>query len=50
MPFEDAGGVEKLPGHLVQVTGKLTRKGGIFTEHFKFLKGLTKRTPKFAGR
>jgi 5-methyltetrahydropteroyltriglutamate--homocysteine methyltransferase len=46
MPFEDAGGVEKLPGHLVQVTGKLTRKGGIFTEHFKFLKALTKRTPK----
>jgi 5-methyltetrahydropteroyltriglutamate--homocysteine methyltransferase len=46
MPFEDAGGVEKLPGHLVQVTGKLTRKGGIFIEHFKFLKGATARTPK----
>lgn len=46
MPFEDAGGVEKLPGHLVQVTGKLTRKGGIFTEHFKFLKSVTARTPK----
>ena len=46
MPFEDAGGVDKLPGHLVQVTGKLTRKGGIFTEHFKYLKSLTKRTPK----
>jgi 5-methyltetrahydropteroyltriglutamate--homocysteine methyltransferase len=46
MPFEDAGGVEKLPGHLVQVTGKLTRKGGIFTEHFKFLKSATARTPK----
>jgi 5-methyltetrahydropteroyltriglutamate--homocysteine methyltransferase len=46
MPFEDAGGVEKLPGHLVQVTGKLTRKGGIFTEHFKFLKAATTRTPK----
>ena len=46
MPFEDAGGVEKLPGHLVQVTGKLTRKGGIFTEHFKFLKAATSRTPK----
>ncbi len=46
MPFEDAGGVEKLPGHLVQVTGKLTRKGGIFTEHFKFLKAATARTPK----
>lgn len=46
MPFEDAGGVEKLPGHLVQVTGKLTRKAGIFTEHFKFLKSVTGRTPK----
>ncbi len=46
MPFEDAGGVEKLPGHLVQVTGKLTRKGGIFTEHFKFLKTATSRTAK----
>jgi 5-methyltetrahydropteroyltriglutamate--homocysteine methyltransferase len=46
MPFEDAGGVEKLPGHLVQVTGKLARKQGIFTEHFKFLKSVTKRTPK----
>jgi 5-methyltetrahydropteroyltriglutamate--homocysteine methyltransferase len=46
MPFEDAGGVEKLPGHLVQVTGKLSRKHGIFTEHFKYLKAQTKRTPK----
>jgi 5-methyltetrahydropteroyltriglutamate--homocysteine methyltransferase len=46
MPFEDAAGAEKLPGHLVQVTGKLVRKSGIFTEHFKFLKGLTRRTPK----
>jgi 5-methyltetrahydropteroyltriglutamate--homocysteine methyltransferase len=46
MPFEDASGVDKLPGHLVQVHGKLERKGGIFTEHFKYLKGLTSRTPK----
>jgi 5-methyltetrahydropteroyltriglutamate--homocysteine methyltransferase len=46
MPFEDAGGIETLPGHLVQVTGKLTRKRGIFTEHFKFLKSVTTRTPK----
>ena len=46
MPFEDAGGVEKLPGHLVQVTGKLTRKGGIFTEPFEYLKSVTARTPK----
>jgi 5-methyltetrahydropteroyltriglutamate--homocysteine methyltransferase len=46
MPFEDASGTEKLPGHLVQVTGKLSRQGGIFTEHFKFLKALTRRTPK----
>jgi 5-methyltetrahydropteroyltriglutamate--homocysteine methyltransferase len=46
MPFEDASGVERLPGHLVQVIGKLTRPRGIFTEHFKFLKALTKRTPK----
>jgi 5-methyltetrahydropteroyltriglutamate--homocysteine methyltransferase len=46
MPFEDASGTEKLPGHLVQATGKLTRKGGIFTEHFRFLKAATARTPK----
>jgi len=46
MPFQDSGGVEKLPGHLVQVTGKLTRKGGIFTDQFKFLKSVTKGTPK----
>jgi 5-methyltetrahydropteroyltriglutamate--homocysteine methyltransferase len=38
--------VERLPGHLVQVIGKLTRPRGIFTEHFKFLKALTKRTPQ----
>lgn len=48
LPFEDANGVEKLPGHLVQVHGKLERKGGIFTEHFKYLKGLTTRTPKMS--
>jgi 5-methyltetrahydropteroyltriglutamate--homocysteine methyltransferase len=46
MPFQDEGGVEKLPGHLVQVTGRLKRERGIFTEHFKFLKALTKKTPK----
>lgn len=46
MPFQDASGAEKLPGHLVQVTGKLRREKGIFTEHFKFLKSVTKETPK----
>jgi 5-methyltetrahydropteroyltriglutamate--homocysteine methyltransferase len=46
MPFQDESGVEKLPGHLVQVTGKLKREKGIFTEHFRFLKRATKRVPK----
>jgi 5-methyltetrahydropteroyltriglutamate--homocysteine methyltransferase len=46
MPFEDSKGAETLPGHLVQVTGRLTRKGGIFTEHFRFLKSVARGTPK----
>lgn len=48
MPFEDAGGIEKLPGHLVQVHAKLERKQGIFTEHFKYLKAITSKTPKMS--
>ena len=46
LPFQDEKGTEKLPGHLVQVDGKLRRDGGIFGEAFKFLKSTTKRTPK----
>jgi methionine synthase II (cobalamin-independent) len=46
MPFQDDRTVEKLPGHIVRVKQKLRRDKGIFTEHFKFLKGLTSRTPK----
>ncbi len=46
MPFQDESGAEKLPGHLVQVTGKLKRERGIFTGQFKFLKAATRRTPK----
>lgn len=46
LPFQDDTSVEKLPGHLVQVDGKLSRPKGIFTEHFSFLKSLTRQTPK----
>jgi 5-methyltetrahydropteroyltriglutamate--homocysteine methyltransferase len=48
VPFQDQSGVEKLPGHLVQVDGKLKRRSGIFTEHFRFLKATTQRTPKIS--
>jgi 5-methyltetrahydropteroyltriglutamate--homocysteine methyltransferase len=46
LPFRDDTAAEVLPGYIVEVRGKLTREGGIFTEHFKFLKNITRRTPK----
>jgi 5-methyltetrahydropteroyltriglutamate--homocysteine methyltransferase len=46
LPFQDDTSAETLPGHIIEVHAKLTREGGIFTEHFKFLKNITKRTPK----
>jgi 5-methyltetrahydropteroyltriglutamate--homocysteine methyltransferase len=46
LPFQDDQTVDKLPGHIVRVRSRLTRERGIFTEHFKFLKSQTKRTPK----
>jgi len=46
MPFQDAKGVDALPGHIVRVEQKLRREKGIFTEHFSFLKSITVRTPK----
>ncbi len=48
LPFQDDATVEKLPGHIVQVTKKLKREGGIFTDHFAYLKSLTTRTPKIS--
>jgi 5-methyltetrahydropteroyltriglutamate--homocysteine methyltransferase len=48
LPFQNDTTVEKLPGHLVRVTGKLKRVKGIFTEHFAFLKQQTGRTPKIS--
>jgi 5-methyltetrahydropteroyltriglutamate--homocysteine methyltransferase len=48
MPFQDDSSVDKLPGHIVRVTKRLSRTKGIFTEHFKFLKSLTSRTPKIS--
>jgi methionine synthase II (cobalamin-independent) len=46
LPFQDDSSVDKLPGHIVEVKSKLKRDGGIFTAHYKFLHGATKRTPK----
>jgi 5-methyltetrahydropteroyltriglutamate--homocysteine methyltransferase len=46
MPFQDDKSVDTLPGHIVRVKRRLQRNGGIFTEHFAFLKTLTTRTPK----
>lgn len=46
VPFQDDKGVDQLPGHLVQVNGRLVRVGGIFTGHFRFLKSVATRTPK----
>ena len=48
LPFQDDRKVDKLPGHIVRIRGKLTRDKGIFTEHFTFLKSLTTRTPKIS--
>ena len=48
LPFQDDTTIEKLPGHIVQVTQKLKRERGIFTDHFAYLKGLTDRTPKIS--
>ena len=48
LPFQNDTTVEKLPGHLVRVAGKLKRVKGIFTEHFAFLKKQTSRTPKIS--
>jgi methionine synthase II (cobalamin-independent) len=46
LPFRDDTSAETLPGHIIEVHAKLTRHRGIFTEHFKFLKNITRRTPK----
>jgi 5-methyltetrahydropteroyltriglutamate--homocysteine methyltransferase len=46
LPFRDDASSETLPGHIIEVQAKLSRPGGIFTEHFKFLKNITQRTPK----
>ena len=48
LPFQNDTTVEKLPGHLVRVTGKLRRTKPIFTEHFAYLKSQTKKTPKIS--
>jgi 5-methyltetrahydropteroyltriglutamate--homocysteine methyltransferase len=48
LPFRDDRTVEKLPGHLVQVDGKLVRNGSIFANHYAFLATLTKNTPKIS--
>src|SRR5262249_51649562 len=46
LPFRTDSSAETLPGHIIEVRGKLTRERGIFTEHFRFLKNVTRRTPK----
>jgi 5-methyltetrahydropteroyltriglutamate--homocysteine methyltransferase len=46
LPFRDEASSETLPGHIIEVRGKLARRQGIFTEAFKFLKNITRRTPK----
>ena len=46
LPFQDDTTVDKLPGHLVQVDGKLRRDKGLFTDAFRFLKSVTTKTPK----
>ena len=48
LPFQNDTTVEKLPGHIVRVLGKLKRTTGIFTDAFAFLKQQTKRTPKIS--
>jgi len=46
LPFRGNTSVATPPGHIVKVQEKLKRERGIFTEHFKFLKSVTTRTPK----
>jgi 5-methyltetrahydropteroyltriglutamate--homocysteine methyltransferase len=48
LPFQDDSAVDRLPGHIVRVKQKLRREKGVFTEHFRFLKALTGRTPKIS--
>ena len=48
LPFQNDTTVEKLPGHIVRVTGKIKRTKGIFTDAFAFLKRQTSRTPKIS--
>jgi 5-methyltetrahydropteroyltriglutamate--homocysteine methyltransferase len=48
LPFQDDRTVDKLPGHIVRVRSRLQRAKGIFTDHFRFLKSQTKRTPKIS--
>jgi 5-methyltetrahydropteroyltriglutamate--homocysteine methyltransferase len=48
LPFRDDTSAETLPGHIIEVHGKLTRERGIFTEHFKFLRNITSRAPKMS--
>jgi len=48
LPFQNDSTVEKLPGHIVRVTGKIKRTKGIFTDAFAFLKTQTSRTPKIS--
>jgi 5-methyltetrahydropteroyltriglutamate--homocysteine methyltransferase len=48
LPFQDDTTVDKLPGHIIEVKSKLKREGGIFTEHYRFLRSATKRTPKIS--
>jgi 5-methyltetrahydropteroyltriglutamate--homocysteine methyltransferase len=46
LPFRDDTSKETLPGHIIEVRAKLERPCGVFTQHFKFLKNITSRTPK----
>jgi 5-methyltetrahydropteroyltriglutamate--homocysteine methyltransferase len=48
LPFQDDRTVDTLPGHIVRVRSRLTRRRGIFTDHFAFLARLTARTPKIS--
>jgi len=48
LPFQDDRTVDKLPGHIVRVRSRLQREKGIFTDHFRFLKSRTRRTPKIS--
>jgi len=46
LPFQDAAGADELPGHQVQVEGRLSRSGDPFTEAYAYLRGLTRHTAK----